>query len=92
MVVLPSGSLGFVLEGSQTSYAQFRKWHPSPTATLEFEFSTDQPNGLLMYTDDGGYYDFIELKLVDGSLRLRLNLGNGAQIANLGKDLNDGPK
>ena len=82
---------GFVLEGSQTSYAQFRKWYSSPNASLEFEFLTSQPNGLLLYTDDGGYYDFLEVKLVDGSLRIRLNLGNGAQIADVGHgDLNNG--
>lgn len=77
----------FVLEGSQTSYAQFRKWYSSPNASLEFEFLTSNANGLLLYTDDGGYYDFLEVKLVEGSLRIRLNLGNGAQIADLGQDL-----
>ena len=81
-------SKAFILEGSQTSYAQFRKWYSSPSASLEFEFWTSQPYGLMLYTDDGGYYDFLEVKLVDGSLRIRLNLGNGAQIADLGQDLN----
>ncbi len=86
----PWPSRAFVLEGSQTSYAQLRKWYSSPTAGLVFEFLTAQPNGLLLYTDDGGYYDFLEVKLVDGRLRIRLNLGNGAQIADLGDNLNDG--
>ena len=81
-------SKAFILEGSQTSYAQFRKWHSSSSASLEFEFWTSQPYGLMLYTDDGGYYDFLEVKLVDASLRIRLNLGNGAQIADLGQDLN----
>ena len=80
----------FILEGSQTSYAQFKKWYTSGNATIEFEFLTSLPNGLLLYTDDGGYYDFLEVKLVDGSLRTRLNLGNGAQIVDLGRELNDG--
>ena len=68
-------SQAFILEGSQTSYAQFRKWYSSPSAGLEFEFWTSQPYGLMLYTDDGGYYDFLEVKLVDGRLRIRLNLG-----------------
>ena len=80
----------FVLEGSQTSYSQFRKWYASPNASLEFEFLTSQPNGLLLYTDDGGYYDFLEVKLVEGRLRLRLNLGDGAQIIDIGRDLHKG--
>ena len=83
-------SQAFILEGSQTSYAQFKKWYTSGNATIEFEFLTSLPNGLLLYTDDGGYYDFLEVKLVDGSLRTRLNLGNGAQIVDLGRELNDG--
>lgn len=84
------GCQAFVLEGSQTSYAQFRKWYSSANASLAFEFLTAHPNGLLLYTDDGGYYDFLEVKLVEGALRIRLNLGNGAQIADLGKDLHHG--
>ncbi|XP_063235605.1 neurexin 1 isoform X2 [Bacillus rossius redtenbacheri] len=80
----------FVLEGSQTSYAQFRKWNAGLNGTLELEFKTEQPNGLLLYTDDGGTYDFFEIKLVEGALRLRYNLGGGAQILTVGRDLNDG--
>ncbi|KAJ8898276.1 hypothetical protein PR048_003636 [Dryococelus australis] len=80
----------FVLEGSQTSYAQFRKWDAGLNGTLELEFKTEQPNGLLLYTDDGGTYDFFELKLVEGALRLRYNLGGGAQMLTVGRDLNDG--
>lgn len=84
------GVLAFVLEGSQTSYAQFRKWNAGLNGSLEMEFKTEQPNGLLLYTDDGGTYDFFELKLVEGALRLRYNLGGGAQILTVGRDLNDG--
>lgn len=81
---------GFVLEGSQTSYAQFRKWNAGLNGSIELEFKTEQPNGLLLYTDDGGTYDFFEIKLVEGALRLRYNLGGGAQILTVGRDLNDG--
>ncbi|XP_021923606.1 neurexin-3 isoform X3 [Zootermopsis nevadensis] len=88
-VTIAVGS-GFVLEGSQTSYAQFRKWNAGLNGSLEFEFKTEQPNGLLLYTDDGGTYDFFEIKLVEGALRLRYNLGGGAQILTVGRDLNDG--
>jgi len=80
----------FVLEGSATSYAQFRKWNAGLNGTLEFEFKTEQGNGLLLYTDDGGTYDFFEVKLVESALRLRYNLGGGAQIVTVGHDLGDG--
>lgn len=81
---------GFVLDGSQNSYAQFRKWYTGLNGTLELEFKTEQPNGLVLYTDDGGTYDFFELKLVEGALRLRYNLGGGAQIITVGRDIHDG--
>ncbi|KAF4522978.1 hypothetical protein B566_EDAN009568 [Ephemera danica] len=80
----------FVLEGSQTSYAQFNKWNAGLNGSLEFEFKTENPNGLLLYTDDGGTYDFFEIKLVEGALRLRYNLGGGAQMLTVGRDLHDG--
>ncbi|XP_055677367.1 neurexin-1 isoform X2 [Lutzomyia longipalpis] len=81
---------GFLLDGSQTSFAQFRKWFTGLNGSLELEFKTEQPNGLVLYTDDGGTYDFFELKLVEGALRLRYNLGGGAQIITVGRDLHDG--
>lgn len=81
---------GFLLDGSAASYAQFPRWNAAPNASLEFEFKTDQGNGLLLYTDDGGTYDFLELKLVESALRLRYNLGGGAQILTVGRDLGDG--
>lgn len=92
-VVLLAGaqtSSAFQLDGSQSSFAQFRKWYSGLNGTLELEFKSEQPNGLVMYTDDGGTYDFFELKLVEGVLRLRYNLGGGAQIITVGRDLHDG--
>ena len=80
----------YELEGTHTSYAQFRKWFPSPNSSIQFEFLTHQPDGVLLYTDDGGYYDFIEIKLVDGSVRLRYNLGGGARVLHAGKNLHIG--
>lgn len=82
--------LSFVLEGTSNSYAQFRKWNSGLNGTLEFEFKTDQGSGLLLYTDDGGTYDFFEIKLVESALRLRYNLGGGAQIVTVGRELGDG--
>lgn len=83
-------SQSFILDGSQSSFAQFRKWYTGLNGSLELEFKTEQPNGLVLYTDDGGTYDFFELKLVEGALRLRYNLGGGAQIITVGRDLHDG--
>lgn len=86
---LPAGN-GFVLDGSQNSFARFRKWYTGLNGSLEFEFKTEQPNGLVLYTDDGGTYDFFEVKLVEGAVRLRYNLGGGANIVTVGRELHDG--
>lgn len=86
----PLAADGFVLDGSQSSFAQFRKWYSGLNGSVEFEFKTDQPNGLVLYTDDGGTYDFFEIKLVEGAVRLRYNLGGGANIITVGRDLHDG--
>ncbi len=80
---------GFELEGSQTSFAKFPKWNPCQNGSFTFEFNTIQSNGLLLYIDDGGKFDFLELKLVAGAIRLRLNLGEGATILSAGQNLND---
>ncbi|XP_018790359.1 PREDICTED: neurexin-1 isoform X2 [Bactrocera latifrons] len=88
--VLLSPCHAFQLDGSQNSFAQFRKWYTGLNGSLELEFKTEQPNGLVLYTDDGGTYDFFELKLVEGALRLRYNLGGGAHIVTVGRELHDG--
>ncbi|XP_076324369.1 neurexin 1-like isoform X2 [Tachypleus tridentatus] len=81
---------GFVLEGSPTSYAHFNKWYMGVNGTLSFDFRAEEPKGLLFYSDDGGISDFFELKLVEGSLRLRFNLGGGAVLLTSGNRLHDG--
>ena len=77
----------FVFEGSRTSYAQFRKWDGGGNSDITFEFRTEEPSGLLLYTDDALNCDFLELKLVDGALRLRFNYGAGGQIMTVGERL-----
>ena len=50
------------LDGSDRCYARYPKWNACVNATISFEFKTTQDEGLLMYTDDGGKYDFFEVK------------------------------
>ena len=69
-----------VLEGSKTSYAQFKKWDGGTDSSLSFEFRTESSDGLLVYTDDPSTCDSLELKLVEGRLRLRMNTGAGPTI------------
>lgn len=62
---------GLVLEGSQTSYAQFRQWHGGHNDTLAFEFSTKQKDALLLYTDNHQENEYVQIKLVNGNVMLR---------------------
>lgn len=78
------------LEGSLTSYAKFPPWEMSENGSLKLEFQGHFPDGLLLYMDDGGRYDFIEVKLVDAVARLRFNLGGGTCVVTLGQSLDDG--
>lgn len=85
-----AASASFSLEGSRNSYAQLRKWNAGLNGSLQLELRTGQANGLVLYTDDGGKFDFFELKLVEGALRLRYNLGAGAHILTVGRNVSDG--
>ena len=80
-------SATIVLEGSPTSYAQFRQWSgfsdgggpsSSPSiisnASIELDFRTGQSDCLLLYADsrDGRY---LQLTVAGGAARLRYNWG-----------------
>ena len=72
------GSGGSVtLEGSPTSYAQFHQWHGGPNCSVELEFFSRRPNGLILYTDNADSGEYLQLSLVRGQLRLRFNWGGG---------------
>ena len=92
LLLLCRTSLGaeLSLEGSLTSYTKFPPWEVSENGSLQFDFRSRFPDGLLLYMDDGGRYDFIEVKLVDGVARLRFNLGSGTCVVTLGQGLDDG--
>ena len=73
------------------SFAKYPKWNPCYNGSIVLEFATRHPDGLLLYTDDGGLHDFFELKLVSGVGWLRFNLGgDGVILLKAGLELNDG--
>lgn len=69
------GLTGIILEGSQTSYAQFHQWHGEANATLSLEFRTSQSNALLLYTDHKKSGQYLQLTLAGGRVRMRYNFG-----------------
>ncbi len=73
------GDTSVVLEGSPTSYAQFRPWRGGANSTLELEFSVahGQRDGLLLYADSRATGEYLLLSLVGGAARLLFNWGAG---------------
>ncbi|KAI1286229.1 Neurexin-1 [Halotydeus destructor] len=67
-------------DGAQGSYAKFDKWQPNLNGSLSFEVRTESQDGLLLYTDDNGHTDYVILKLINGLIRLHINLGHGTTI------------
>ena len=68
----------FVLEGSQTSYAQFRQWHGGQNDSLAFEFgstiseeSEEGDEALLLYSDNNQEKEYLQIKLVKRHVMLR---------------------
>jgi len=85
---------GVLLDGSPNSHARFPTWVrrcPSTTSssnrttTLSFDFETRRASCLVFYADDGR--EFVEVRLVRGTARLRLGAGGALAV---GSGLNDG--
>ena len=71
---------GIYLQGPpRNSYARFPPWDACVNASISFEFKTTQEEGLLMYVDDGGRFDFMEVTQRSGSVTLKLNIVDGRE-------------
>ncbi|NXX74674.1 NRX2A protein, partial [Urocolius indicus] len=73
LLLLPPPSRGAALEfsGSPGQWARYRRWSPATGDRLSFSFKTNVSRALLLYLDDGGNCDFLELLVTEGRLRLR---------------------
>lgn len=49
-----------------------------PRSKFEFEFKTDQPDGLIFYMADTKHIDFMSVYMKDGHLHYDFNCGSGA--------------
>ncbi|NXT99974.1 NRX2A protein, partial [Buphagus erythrorhynchus] len=79
LVLVTLGSLllpfarGSALEfgGAPGQWARYGRWAPGTGAQLSFRLKTNVTRALLLYLDDGGNCDFLELLVAEGRLRLR---------------------
>lgn len=75
------------------TYAKFPKWDACTNSSLSFEFKTKGDKALLLYTDDNGMYDYLEVMVHSGAVRLRMNIVDGREGSveiTLGRNVNDG--
>ncbi|KAL4216896.1 neuroligin protein binding [Mactra antiquata] len=59
------------------TFAQFPQWDACINSSISFEFKTILPEALLMYTDDNGNYDYVEVMIFNSKVRLRMNIVDG---------------
>ncbi|NXO46729.1 NRX2A protein, partial [Locustella ochotensis] len=57
--------------GAPGQWARYGRWAPGSGGQLSFRLKTNVTRALLLYLDDGGNCDFLELLVAEGRLRLR---------------------
>ncbi|XP_028250662.1 neurexin 3a isoform X2 [Parambassis ranga] len=69
-----STCLGLEFLGTPGQWARYLRWDASTRGDLSFQFKTEASEALLLYFDDGGYCDFLQLAVVEGRLQLRFSI------------------
>ncbi|KAF7651035.1 hypothetical protein LDENG_00116960, partial [Lucifuga dentata] len=65
---------GLEFLGTPGQWARYLRWDASTRGDLSFQFKTEASEALLLYFDDGGYCDFLQLAVVEGRLQLRFSI------------------
>ncbi|XP_070930483.1 neurexin-2-beta isoform X46 [Macaca nemestrina] len=75
LLALAARADGLEFGGGPGQWARYARWAGAASSgELSFSLRTNATRALLLYLDDGGDCDFLELLLVDGRLRLRFTL------------------
>lgn len=75
LLTLAAGAGGLEFGGGPGQWARYARWAGAASSgELSFSLRTNATRALLLYLDDGGDCDFLELLLVEGRLRLRFTL------------------
>ncbi|KAM9703235.1 neurexin 3b isoform 15-T15 [Menidia menidia] len=81
--------VGLEFTGSEGQWARYLRWDASSISDLTFQFKTSEPEGLLLYFDDGGYCDFLLLTVSEGKLRLHVSIDCAETTIGSEKMVND---
>lgn len=73
-VLFFSTCLGLEFLGTPGQWARYLCWDASTRGDLTFQFKTEASEALLLYFDDGGYCDFLQLSVVESRLQLRFSI------------------
>ncbi|XP_039222100.1 neurexin-2-beta isoform X13 [Crotalus tigris] len=75
-LVLGPGAGGAALEfgGAPGQWARYARWDASSSGELSFSIKTNVSRALVLYLDDGGNCDFLELLILEGRFRLRFTI------------------
>ncbi|KAK5880390.1 hypothetical protein CesoFtcFv8_023422 [Champsocephalus esox] len=82
-------SVGLEFTGSEGQWARYLRWDASSRSDLTFQFKTSEPEGLMMYFDDGGYCDFLVLAVSEGKLQLGISIDCAETTITSDKMVND---
>ncbi|XP_063172998.1 neurexin-2-beta isoform X8 [Candoia aspera] len=75
-LVLGPGAGGAALEfgGAPGQWARYARWDASSSGELSFSLKSNVSRALVLYLDDGGNCDFLELLILEGRFRLRFTI------------------
>uniref|UniRef100_UPI0037E73995 neurexin-1a isoform X1 n=2 Tax=Semicossyphus pulcher TaxID=241346 RepID=UPI0037E73995 len=76
LLICCSLEIGTCLEftGAEGQWARFPVWNACCESEMSFNMKTKSSHGLLVYFDDEGFCDFLELLILNGKLSLRFSI------------------
>uniref|UniRef100_A0A8D0DAA6 Neurexin 3a n=1 Tax=Sander lucioperca TaxID=283035 RepID=A0A8D0DAA6_SANLU len=88
--VFLSTCLGLDFLGTPGQWARYLRWDASTRGDLSFQFKTEASEALLLYFDDGGYCDFLQVSVVEGRVQLGFSIDCAETTVVSDRRVNDG--
>lgn len=74
---MATATVALEFEGVPGQWARYRPWQAGALGELSFVLKTNVSKAVVLYLDDGGNCDFLELLIADGRLHLRFSIHCG---------------
>lgn len=74
---MTAATVALEFEGVPGQWARYRPWQAGALGELSFALKTNISKAVVLYLDDGGNCDFLELLIADGRLHLRFAMHCG---------------